>query len=318
MATAVAETRPTTWLMRWRARLPRDPTQASWQVLMLFLTPALFMYAAFTAYPVARTFYNSLYLIKPRGPNEFVGLGNYADLLGDTIFWKAVANTMTWAGVAPLIDVGTGLLLALCLYARVPLARLFRIAWFTPVLISYVVVAILWMWIYNYDWGIVNALLRAIGLGQLAHSWLGDPNTALWALIFAHAWKWAGFNMVVCLAALHALPSEVIEAAELDNCGWLRKLWFIIIPMIRPTLVNLLILAFIGKMKVFDLVWIMTQGGPLWSTETVSTYVYKRAFEWNTFDLGYPSAIAAVWFVVVLAFVLALSLLFRQRDRLEY
>ena len=88
--------------------------------------------------------------------------------------------------------------------------------------------------------------------------------------------------------------------------------------MIRPTLINLLILAFIGKMKVFDLVWIMTQGGPLWSTETVSTYVYKRAFQWNTFDLGYPSAIASVWFVVVLAFVLGLSLLFRQRDKLEY
>ena len=118
--------------------------------------------------------------------------------------------------------------------------------------------------------------------------------------------------MVVCLAALHSLPSEVLEAAELDNCGWLAKLWFIIMPMVRPTLVNLLILAFIGKMKVFDLVWIMTQGGPLWSTETVSTYVYKRAFEWNTFDLGYPSAIATVWFVVVLAFVLGLSLLFRS------
>lgn len=320
MSTVLAGRRPLpNMLVRWRTRLRRDPTQASWQVLMLFLTPALLMYAAFTAYPVVRTFSNSLYLIRPRGQNEFIGLDNYAELLfSDPIFWQAVANTLTWAVVAPLLDVGTGLLLALCLYAKVPLARLFRVAWFTPVLISYVVVAILWMWIYNYDWGVVNALLRAIGLGSLAHSWLGDPNTALWALIFAHAWKWAGFNMVVCLAALHALPSEVIEAAELDNCGWFKKLWFIIIPMIRPTLVNLLILAFIGKMKVFDLVWIMTRGGPLWSTETVSTYVYKRAFEWSTFDLGYPSAIAAVWFVVVLVLVLGLTLVFRQRDRLEY
>jgi ABC-type sugar transport system permease subunit len=320
MSTVLAEGRARpTLLVRWRTSLQRDPTKTSWPVLMLFLTPALLMYAAFTAYPVIRTFYNSLHLIRPRGADEFVGLANYVELLStDPIFWKAVANTMTWAAVAPLIDVATGLLLALCLYARVPLARFFRVAWFTPVLISYVVVAILWMWIYNYDWGIANALLRWVGLGSFAHSWLGDPDTALWALIFAHTWKWAGFNMVVCLAALHALPSEVIEASELDNCGWLKKLWFIIIPMIRPTLVNLLILAFIGKMKVFDLVWIMTQGGPLWSTETVSTYVYKRAFEWNTFDLGYPSAIASVWFVVVLAFVLALSALFRQRDRLEY
>jgi multiple sugar transport system permease protein/raffinose/stachyose/melibiose transport system permease protein len=286
---------------------------------MLFLTPALLMYAAFTAYPVVRTFTNSLYLIKPRGQNVFIGLDNYTELLfSDAIFWKAVANTMTWAGVAPLLDVGTGLLLALCLYAKVPLARLFRVAWFTPVLISYVVVAILWMWFYNYDWGVVNVALRAMGLGDLAHSWLGDPDTALWALIFAHAWKWAGFNMVVCLAALHALPSEVIEAAELDNCGWLKKLWFIIIPMIRPTLINLLILAFIGKMKVFDLVWIMTQGGPLWSTETVSTYVYKRAFFWSTFDLGYPSAIAVVWFIAAIGLVVLFKTTLTPRYKLEY
>jgi len=173
------------------------------------------------------------------------------------------------------------------LYAGVPFARFFRIAWFTPVLISYVVVGILWVWIYNYDWGVANALLIWLGLPGLVHSWLGDPNTALWAIILTHAWKWAGFNMIVCLAALHSLPSEVLEAAELDNCGWLKKLIFIIIPMLRPTLAGLFILALIGKMKVFDLVWIMTSGGPLWSTETVSTYVYKRAFGWNTFDLGY-------------------------------
>ena len=124
--------------------------------------------------------------------------------------------------------------------------------------------------------------------------------------------------MVVCLAALHSLPSEVIEAAELDNCGWFAKLIYVMVPMIRGTLVNLLILAFIGKMKIFDLVWIMTRGGPLWSTETLATYTYKRAFEWSTFDLGYPSAIAVVSFVMVMALVLAMSWLFRQRDRLEF
>ena len=296
-----------------------DALRTPWGTIAIFLTPVLLMYAAFTAYPVLRTFYNTLHVIRPNQPAEFIGLANFVELFGnDDIFFRAIANTLTWAGVAPLLDVGTGLLLALCLYAKVPLARFFRVAWFTPVLISYVVVAVLWMWIYNYDWGILNALLRSVGLEDWAQSWIGHPDTALWALIFAHAWKWAGFNMVVCLAAIHALPSEVLEAAELDNCGWGKKLFFIIIPMIRPTLINLLILAFIGKMRVFDLVWIMTGGGPMWSTETVSTYVYKRAFEWNTFDLGYPSTVAAVWFVVVLACVLILNAVFRQRDKLEY
>jgi ABC-type sugar transport system permease subunit len=288
-------------------------------VIAFFLAPALLLFVGFTLYPATRTLYNSVHTIKPRGVVEFVGLGNVRELLTrDRVFGKAVGNTLLWASVAPVADVVIGLVLALGLYARVPLARLFRIVWFTPVLLSYVVVGILWVWVYNYDWGLVNLALRMVGLGGWAHSWLGDPATALWAVMAAHAWKWAGFSMVVCLAALYALPLEVLEAAELDNCGWTRKLLFVMVPMIWPTLLSLLILSFIGKMKVFDLVWIMTQGGPLWSTETVSTYVYKRAFEWSTFDLGYPSAVASLWFLVVLALVLALTWAFRQRERLEY
>jgi raffinose/stachyose/melibiose transport system permease protein len=284
-----------------------DPRRASWPVLLVFLAPALVIYLGLTAYPAFRTIFDSLFTIEG-SERTYVGLANYRDLMGDETFWIAVRNTFVWAFIA----------LALALYAGVPFARFLRVAWFTPVLLSYVVVAILWMWIYNYDWGVVNEGLRAVGLDALARSWLGDPNTALASLIVTHAWKWAGFNMVVCLAAIHALPSEVLEAAELDNCGWGAKLRYVIVPMLRPTLLNLYVLAFIGKMKVFDLVWIMTGGGPLWATETVSTYVYKRAFNWNTFDLGYPSAIATVWFGVVCAAVIILNRVFKSRDRLEY
>ena len=320
MTSELAPSRPASIWTRLRDGLNGDDAlTTAYGAVMMFLTPALLVYATFTAYPVLRTFWNSVHIIRPGGRTEFVGLQHYIELFTqDDIFFRAVSNTLTWAGIAPLLDVGVGLLLALCLYAKVPFARFFRVAWFTPVLISYVVVAILWMWIYNYDWGVANGLLRLVGLEAWQQTWIGHPDTALWSLILAHAWKWAGFNMVVCLAAIHALPREVLEAAELDNCGWFHKLVFIIVPMIRPTLVNLLILAFLGKMRVFDLVWIMTGGGPMWSTETVSTYVYKRAFEWNTFDLGYPSTVATVWFVVVLAGVLVLTRVFRQRDRLEY
>jgi raffinose/stachyose/melibiose transport system permease protein len=299
---------------------PRWGTARSqWPAILVFLGPALLLYVGFTIYPALRTFYNSVHTIQPHGVEEFVGLANFRELLtADTAFWKAVANTLVWAAAAPVPDVLVGLLLALCLYAKVPFGRFFRVVWFTPVLLSYVVVGIIWMWVYNYEWGIVNLLLRAIGLGSWAHSWLGNPSTALWAVMFTHVWKWTGFNMVVCLAALYALPAEVLEAAALDNCGWIRRFLFIMIPMIWRTLLNLLILSFIGKMRVFDLVWIMTGGGPLWSTETVSTYVYKRAFEWSTFDLGYPSTVATLWFIVVLAFVLGFTWLFRQRDQLEY
>ena len=305
-------------LARWFAAPETDTRRASMSTLMVFLTPALLVYAGLTAYPVVRTFYNSFFEVADIASSNFVGWAHYAAVLRDETFSAAVRNTAIWSVVGPVLDVVVGLLLALCLYAGVGFARFLRVAWFTPVLLSYVVVGIMWVWIYNYDWGVVNAGLRALGLGSWAQAWLGDPHFALGSLIVTHAWKWAGFNMVVCLAALHSLPSEVLEAAELDNCGWWHKLRHIIVPMLWPTLLNLYILAFIGKMKVFDLVWIMTEGGPVWSTETVSTYVYKRAFNWNTFDLGYPSAIAVVWFFVVVGFVILFNVLFRSRDRMEY
>jgi multiple sugar transport system permease protein/raffinose/stachyose/melibiose transport system permease protein len=295
-----------------------DSRRTSLPTLMLFLLPALLVYAGLTAYPVVHTFYNSFFIINDIASSDFVGLAHFAEVFRDQTFLAAVRNTAIWSMVAPFFDVGTGLLLALCLYAGVPFSRFLRVAWFAPVLLSYVVVGIMWVWIYNYDWGVVNTALRSMGLNDWTKSWLGDPNYALAAVMLTHAWKWAGFNMVVCLAALHSLPSEVLEAAELDNCGWWDKLVHVIVPMLWPTLLNLYILAFIGKMKVFDLVWVMTEGGPMWATETVSTYVYKRAFNWNTFDLGYPSAIAVVWFFVVVGFVIFFNLLFRRRERLEY
>jgi multiple sugar transport system permease protein/raffinose/stachyose/melibiose transport system permease protein len=313
---AVAAIRRT--LSAWLAAPEADSRRASLPTVMLFLAPALIVYAGLTAYPVLRTFYNSFFNVADLASSEFVGWAHYAEVLRDKTFWAAVRNTAIWSVIGPILDVVVGLLLALCLYAGVPFSRFLRVAWFTPVLLSYVVVGIMWVWIYNYDWGVVNGMLRAMGLGSWAQAWLGDPRFALGSLIVTHAWKWAGFNMVVCLAALHSLPSEVLEAAELDNCGWWHKLTDIIVPMLWPTLLNLYILAFIGKMKVFDLVWIMTEGGPVWSTETVSTYVYKRAFNWNTFDLGYPSAIAVVWFFVVVGFVVFFNVLFRRRERMEY
>lgn len=300
-----------------RTRHADDGSRKPWPTIILLLLPALTFYTALTAYPAVRTIWNSFHRVLPRR-EEFVGLANYTELVRDEIFWQAVRNTIIWASTSPLIEVSIALLLALALYAKVPGARFFRVAWFTPVLMSYIVVGILWLWIYNYDWGPVNVALRALGLDALAQPWLGHPSTALPALIFVTSWMWVGFNMVVLLAALHSLPREVIEAAELDNCGWGGKLVFVILPLVRATVLNLIVLSFIGKMKIFDLVWITTKGNPLWATETVSTYVYKRAFEWTTFDLGYPSTIAAVWFVIVLGLVLSLTWAFRQRDKLEY
>src|SRR3981081_1753921 len=206
------------WFSRFAGRRPARPEidarSAGIAVLLVFLAPALLVYAGFTVYPVLRTFYNAFHAIKPQGVVEFVGLSNFATLLlADPVFWKAVSNTSVFTIVATIVDVVGGLLLALCLFARAPLAPLLRVVWFTPVLMSYVIGGIVWVWIYDYDWGLANAVLRWVGLGAFEQSWLGHPSTALWSVLVAHEWKWLGFNMIVFLAALHALPSQVLGAA---------------------------------------------------------------------------------------------------------
>jgi ABC-type sugar transport system permease subunit len=279
------------------------------------------VYAAFCVYPVLVTFYNSVHTLRmDLGMlSEYVGLEHFREILtGDEVFWKAARNSLVWGVVAPLVDIPLALVLALTLYARVPFARFFRTVWFTPVLMSYPVVGVIWLWVYNYDWGIANLVLRAVGLGAYAQAWLASPTTALPALIFVTTWMFAGFNMVVLLAAIHAIPAEYVEAATVDGAGAGGRTRHIVIPLIWPTMINLAILDFIGKMKQFALVWVMTRGGPMWGTETVATYVVKRAFEWKTLDLGYPSAIAVIWFVIIFGLSLALTRTLQRREALEF
>jgi ABC-type sugar transport system permease subunit len=220
--------------------------------------------------------------------------------------------------VAPVVDLPLAFGLALLLHGRVPCARLFRTVWFTPVLMSYPVVGVIWLWVYNYDWGMANLALRAVGLGAYAQAWLASPATALPALILVTTWMFAGFNMVVLLAAIHAIPQDYLDAARVDGAAGARRTWHILVPLLRPTIVNLAILDFIGKMKQFALVWVMTRGGPMWGTETVATYVVKRAFEWKTLDLGYPSAVAVLWFVIVFGLSYAFTRLLQRREALEF
>lgn len=300
-------------------RLSGRRAKVPWGVALVFLGPTLALYMAFTLYPLLLTFYNSFFLLRPIDDYEFVGLRNFQRIFDeDEVIWLAVRHSVFWAVVSPLLEIPIAFVLALALHARVPGARFFRVAWFSPVLLSYVVVGVIWMWIFNNQWGPINQALQAVGLGALARPWLGDLTTVLPALILVTTWMFVGFNMVVLMAALGSLPAPVLEAARLDGAGWWRMVWAIMLPLVRPTLANLMVLSFIGKMKQFALVWVMTQGGPLWATETVSTYIIKRAFHWRTLDLGYPSAVASLWFLVILAVTLALSRLAHRREQVEY
>jgi multiple sugar transport system permease protein/raffinose/stachyose/melibiose transport system permease protein len=291
-----------------------------WGTITLFMLPTALLYLGLTLYPTFKTFYNSVNVLRmDRGMQaEFVGLQHYVALASDDIFIGSVKHSLTWAFVSLFLEVPIGFALALILSGKVRGTRFFRTAWFTPLMITSPVVGVIWLWIFNNDWGVINVVLRAIGLGSLAMPWLGTLETALPALILVTTWTFVGFNMVILLAAINGIPREYLEAAEIDGANKREVMLHVTIPLLRQTLVNLLILCFIGKMKQFALVYVMTRGGPMWATETVATYVIKRAFAWQTLDLGYPSAIAVLWFLVILGLTLLFGRLLQSRESLEY
>jgi ABC-type sugar transport system permease subunit len=353
-------------------------TDRPWRSILVFLIPAVLLYAGFIIYPVGMTFYNSLHKLDMANnlARSFVGMENFRELLtNDLILEDAMRNSITWALVAPFFDVGLGFFFALILfYFKPPLSRFFRTAWFVPILVSWVVTGVLFRWIYNYNWGPLVTAFRAIGLDTLAYNYLGsvvrvDPgsplryaplilllpvsgfvmvairrqkliylslagfialimvatlrypsgviNVPLYSLIAVTTWKFIGFNMVIFLAAMSSLPEELLDAAKIDGANDFQVLSYVIIPLLQRTIANLFILSWIGKMTQFALVWVTTRGGPIHYTETIATYVQKRAFQWRTLDLGYPSALAVLWFLVVFAGSILFTRLLQGTDVIE-
>jgi multiple sugar transport system permease protein/raffinose/stachyose/melibiose transport system permease protein len=276
-------------------------------------------YAIFVIYPLFATFYYSLHNISPvagKVVTTFVGLQNFKDLFSDDIFLRAVRNTATWGIAGPTLEMLTATTLAFVVYFRVPFYRFYRTAWFTPFLVTGVIVGLVFRWMFNVDWGLLNATLRLIGLDTLALNWLGRKDTPLWVVIIVHWWATFGYSFILLLAGLTAIPHELVEAAYIDGASTVQAALRVLLPLLRPTFVTVLILSFMGKMRAFDVVWVLTHGGPMHFSETVATYVQKRAFGWGSLDLGYPSAMAVIWFGVVMVSVGLITRLLQSR--MEY
>jgi len=291
---------------RMNRRLNATPIAAT----IILIAPVMIYYATFILYPIGATIVNSFYRMTPRAGQiirEFVGFQNFRALFSDKIFGIAVRNTLIWAVVGTSVEMVTALALAFIVFFKVPFHRFYRIAWFTPILITGVIVGVVFRWIFNYDWGLVNAFLRLIGLERLAVNWLGRPDLALGVVIFVHFWNTFGYSFILLLAGLSSVGQELIESAEIDGANRLQISRAILAPMLLPVTVTTMILAFMGKMRAFHVVWVLTNGGPMNQTETVATYVQKRAFNWSSLDLGYPSAIAVFWFVLVILGVTAIN-----------
>jgi ABC-type sugar transport system permease subunit len=291
--------------------------QKAWGATLIFIGPTLVYFLIFIIYPLVATFYYSFHELSPqlgRVVTTFVGLENYKKAFTDDIFLTAVRNTAIWGVLGPALDLCSAIVLSIIVYFKVPLHRFFRTVWFFPVLVSGVIIGLVFRWVLNQDWGLLNTWLRAIGLDQLALNWLGRKDTPLFVVILIHWWSVFGYTFVLALAGLTAIPSELIEAAYVDGATRLQVARRILLPMLRPTLILILILSFIGKMQAFNVVWVLTRGGPVHYSETVATYIQKRVFHWGTVDLGYPSALAAIWFGVVIVFVGLIQYLNRTRQ----
>jgi multiple sugar transport system permease protein len=278
-----------------------------------FMAPSLVILAVFIVWPMIDALRISLYKYSSFGPSEWVGLQNYRDLLSDDAFRTALRNTLYYAAVATPVSVGLALALALLLNSRIPAKGFFRAAIFLPVVISLGVAAIAWTFLIDPNIGLVNYWLGKVGLDM--GNGARDPDYAMPAVIAVGVWKNVGFYMVMFLAGLQAIPREFYEAASVDGAGRWRQFRHVTWPLLMNTTMFVFIIAAIAALQAFDQIFVMTRGGPFFSTETLVYAIYRIGFQ--EFDLGYASAIA--WVLTLIVFVLSMiQIRFFSRRTVSY
>nr|WP_304220063.1 sugar ABC transporter permease [Fredinandcohnia onubensis] len=281
--------------------------------ILIGLIPALLIYLVFSIIPIVISMYYSFMEWNGFGPMKFVGFQNFIDIAKDPIFWKAVKNNIyvVIASVFGQIPIALGL--ALLLNRKVKGAKIFRTIGFMPVVISTVVISLTWNMFYNSEIGFINRFLEAIGLGSIAQNWLGDPKWAMISVCITIIWQFVGLYFIIFLAALQNVPSEVLEAAEIDGAsGWKRTL-FITIPMIWDSILIAVILCISGSLRTFDLIYVMTNGGPAHSTEVMAIYMYEKTF--SSMKYGYGSAVSLYIFVFSLLLIWISKLILQRKSK---
>ncbi|NWQ41888.1 sugar ABC transporter permease [Bacillus sp. EB106-08-02-XG196] len=281
--------------------------------ILIGLVPALLIYLIFSIIPILISIYYSFMDWNGFGPMEFVGFQNFIDIAKDPIFWKSVKNNIfvVIASVFGQIPIALGL--ALLLNRKLKGAKIFRTIGFMPVVISTVVISLTWNMLLNSEFGFVNQLLKMIGLESWAQNWLGDPNLAMISVCITIIWQFVGLYFIIFLAALQNVPGEVLEAAEIDGAsGWKRTL-FITIPMIWDTIILAVILCISGSLKTFDLIYVMTNGGPAHSTEVMAIYMYEKTF--SSMKYGYGSAVSLYIFAFSLLLIWITKMVLQRKSK---
>ena len=280
-----------------RAFLRRSQRESA--IDFLFVLPTLAILAGFLFYPLVYGLVLSVHDTKGFDLTNFVGLDHYAHaIFGDAVFHQALLNTVLFTGAAVVLQTGLGLVLAV-LVADVKRGRtLLRFAFFVPFVLASVAVGAVWKFLYAPYFGIVPTVGSALGFNTLTVAPLADVHWALWAIMAAFLWRFVGFTMVVYLAAIQSLPREYYEHAHLEGAGRFQQFRLVTWPLLWPQTFVLVLLTTLGTLRIFDMVWLMTQGGPSHATETVATDIYSTAFRF--LNVGYAQAMAMILLVVIL------------------
>jgi raffinose/stachyose/melibiose transport system permease protein len=278
----------------------------------LFVVPGLLIYAVFMLFPFFATIYLSFTNWNGVSPErDFVGLANYARMFGDATAIKAFINNVIWVVIGTIAPVVLGLFEALLVWTGSQRGSLFfRTLFFLPFVLPLVVVGIVWQWIYHPLFGVLNSVLDAVGLDSLSRGWLADPHAALYAVLIAAIWGATGFCFLILHAALQNVDISTVEASMIDGANWFQRARNVIIPQIAPQLTMVTAVTLIGGFAVFDIIFVMTGGGPGNASEVLATYTYKTAFQQN--QAGYGSALAML--ITLLSLVSAIVFV-RLRER---
>ncbi len=266
----------------------------------LFLLPSALGILVFNLLPIAGSFYLSLTKWNLLGNPRFVGLQNYQDLFADSRFYQVMGQTFAFVGAVVALDVVLGLLLAVALHQKLKGVAWLRAAYFIPYVSSMVAIAIVWGWLFDPRYGALNAALKGLGLEPVF--WLSDPHWALPSLVAVTVWKGLGYTMLLFLAGLQAIPSHYEEAAALDGAGAWRTFTRVTLPLLSPTVFLVTTISLINAFQVFDVVYMLTGGGPANQTSVLVYWLYQNAFGY--FNMGKASAIAYVLFALILAVTL--------------
>ena len=282
--------------------------------ILIFLLPALILFCGVLVAPIGASVYYSFFKWDGLGAKEFLGFANYKELFSSNAigFVKALRNSLLLAALSVFLQLPLALALALTLGKKIKGERVFLSVYFMPVLISTVVIGQLWLKIYNPDYGILNVALRAVGLENLTRIWLGDKKVALAAVFVPTLWQYVGYHMLLLYAGVKSVPMELREAAVLDGATDWQVNRYIVLPYIKSIIRVSVIFAVTGSLKSFDLIYVLTNGGPLHATEVPSTLMINMLFLRNRYGMG--SAIAVMLILLCFGFALLINMVFREED----